>query len=43
MSLLSVRDLSVRLGGRVVLEGVDLRVEPGEVVDILSARVGGAR
>lgn len=39
--LLQARGLRRRLGGRTVLDGIDLRVEPGEVVGLLGPNGAG--
>jgi zinc transport system ATP-binding protein len=41
MSLVSVEGLSVRYGGRTALSGVDLTVEPGEIVTIVGPNGSG--
>ncbi len=41
MSLVSVSNLAVRLGGREVLHDVDLSVEPGEIVTIVGPNGSG--
>lgn len=41
MSLLSAEGLSKRFGRRQVVNGVDLRVEPGEIVGLLGANGAG--
>ncbi|GHE03555.1 zinc transporter [Defluviimonas sp. 20V17] len=41
MTLIEARDLTVRLGGATVLEGVDLALEPGEIVTIVGPNGSG--
>jgi iron complex transport system ATP-binding protein len=41
MSLMSVRGMRVRRGARAVLDGVDLTVEPGEVVGLIGPNGAG--
>ena len=39
--MLSARDIGVRLGGRRVLQGVELAVSPGEIVAVIGANGAG--
>ena len=41
MSLISAQDLAVRLGGREVVHGVNLTIEPGEIVTIVGPNGSG--
>lgn len=41
MSLLSAEDVAVRFGGSVVLEGVSLSIDPGEIVTVIGPNGSG--
>jgi zinc transport system ATP-binding protein len=41
MSLLEATGLDVRAGGHQILSGVDLRIEPGEIVTIVGPNGSG--
>jgi len=41
MSLIAARGVDVRLGGQMVLHGVDLRLDPGEIVTIVGPNGSG--
>lgn len=41
MTLLAIKDLDIALGGRLVLEDIHLRVEPGEIVTIVGPNGSG--
>lgn len=41
MSLVEIENLSVRLSGRIVLQGVSLAIEPGEIITIVGPNGSG--